>query len=132
MEVIFYKLEGCKACEAAKPIFDKVKNEYKEFSFTEANLLQEKKELYEQYAEEQQAAEYLKDEEGNVKTNHSGKPFKKLLKDEDGNPIMEKVYAAPSFYFINPEDEDFLGKTSNPAELEALLKQMRELLNEQD
>jgi len=132
MEVIFYKLEGCQACEAAKPLFEELKKEYKEFSFTEANLLQEKKELYEEHAEEEQAAEYIKDEEGNVKTNHSGKPFKKLLKNEDGKPIMTKVYAAPSFYFINPEDEEFLGKTNNPQELKSLLGQMRELLNEQN
>jgi thiol-disulfide isomerase/thioredoxin len=132
MEVVFYKLNGCQACEAAKPLFEKLKEQYKEFTFTEAALPKDKIELYIAHAELEPAKEYLKDDKGEVLKNHSGRPFSKVLKDENGENIMEPVYAAPSFYFINPEDEEFLGKTNNPVELESLLEQMRGLLNEQD
>ena len=132
MEVIFYKLQGCKACEAAKPVFDKAKEEYKEFSFTEANLPTDRMELFEEHADKEPAVEYLKDDNGEVLRNHAGRPFSKIVKDEDGNTVMAPVLAAPAFYFINPEDNEFLGKTSNPMELESLLEQMRGLLNEQD
>jgi len=132
MEVVFYQLEGCRACDAAKLLFEKLKNEYKEFTFTEASLPVDKIELYIAHAELEPAKEYLKDDKGEVLKNHSGRPFSKVLKDEEGNDILEPIYAAPSFYFVNPEDEEFLGKTNNPTELKPLLEQMRGLLNEQD
>ena len=132
MEVVFYKLNGCQSCEAVKPLFEKLKEQYKEFTFTEAVLPKDKIELYIAHARLEPAKEYLKDDKGEVLKDHSGRPFSKVLKDENGENVMEPVYTAPSFYFINSEDEEFLGKTSNPVELESLLEQIRGLLNEQD
>lgn len=130
MQVIMYYLQGCKGCEMAKPVFDQLSAEYKEFEFEKAELGKEKFKLYQEHADLEDAVEYVKDGNGEVLRNHAGKPFKKLIKDEEGNPVKTPVLVAPAFYFLG--DDEFLGKTTNVEELKQLLPQMRQLLAEEE
>lgn len=123
-----YYLNGCQGCELAKPVFKELGEKYPEFTFEQAELLKDKMELYTAHAETQDAIEYLKDDSGEVLRNHSGVPFKKVIKDDAGNTIKEPVLSAPQFYFVG--DDEFLGKTGSVEELKSLLTQMKDLLND--
>lgn len=140
LSVVMFYMEGCGACENAKPQLEKVSKEHDEADFYKIQLSPSSYEkLYNVYEEKtvKQTEEVL-DDNGEPVLTKSGKPFKRHKLDEKGNIILNSPMIAPNFFFFHPESaegDDKLGFLGNVRgadinKVEAILDQMKELADE--
>jgi len=99
--ILLFYADGCKHCEAAKPIFNTYSELYPEIAFFTTNI-SSNMDYYLKYAEERQEAAYetAKAPDGTEIKNIDGNSIVNAIFqfNEDGSPKMVKKIAAPTFY----------------------------------
>lgn len=137
--VLMIWAEGCHVCQVAKPDFEKLETEFSTFNFMKWQLNDESHKFYSNFEEKQPVKVDVLDEDGDPIVDADGKKMQKLLKDDNGEVVLEVPISIPKYYVFHGSERGddnpygLLGKVDghNLEQLKHILTQIK-LMEEQE